>query len=176
MGSDDSADVTGRIYEQLANHFSRARVFRDIDDIPIGMDFRQSIEAGIGRCDVLLVVIGPGWLTATDESGHRRLDDPADFVRLEIEAGLRREIPVVPLTLARSRMPRVDELPESLGPLALRNGRPIRPDPDFHTDMGRLIASLREMSSAGQIASPRHQQTSLTDRPRSTLRETPRAV
>ena len=93
---DDSADVAGRIDDRLAAHFGRENVFKDVDSIPPGVDFRKHLHAAVSGCDLALVVIGRDWLDARDEEGNRRLDDEADFVRIEIEAALGRGIPVVP--------------------------------------------------------------------------------
>ncbi|HEX2992460.1 MAG TPA: hypothetical protein VHO49_17375, partial [Anaerolineales bacterium] len=74
----------------------------------------------------------------------KRLDDPEDFVRIEIESALRRDIPVIPLLVRGAQMPADEDLPPGLQSLVYRNGIPIRPDPDFHRDMDRLVAALRE--------------------------------
>jgi hypothetical protein len=140
----DSADVCGRIYDSLAQHFGDEAVFKDVDDIPFGDDFARHIETVLAECAVELVVIGPGWLDATDDKGQRRLDDPEDFVRMEVERGLSRDILVIPLLVSGASMPNADQLPPSLTELARLNGIPIRPDPDFHKDMGRLIGQLEE--------------------------------
>jgi len=139
----DSADVTGRIYDRLVLSFDRRQVFKDVDSIPLGVDFRAHLGEVVGHCDVLLAVIGPQWLTASGADG-RRLDDPADFVRIEIEAALARDIPVIPLLVGGTGLPSAKELPQALAPITYRNGISVRPDPDFHRDMDRLIASLRE--------------------------------
>ncbi|MGG6240689.1 GUN4 domain-containing protein [Nodosilinea sp. AN01ver1] len=140
--SDSHADV-GRIYDRLAAHFGKAAVFKDVDDIPPGVDFRDYLNRTLNQCAVLLVVIGPSWLTATDAQGRRRLDNPADWVRVEIEESLRRDdVLVVPLLVSHATLPQPDDLPTSLQDLAYRNYREARPDPDFHKDMGRLIDGL----------------------------------
>ena len=89
--------------------------------------------------------IGRDWLTVTDERHQRRLDNPADFVRLEIETALKSNIPVVPLLVRDASMPREEELPESLKALAYQHDLAIRPDPDFHRDMDRLIEALNSL-------------------------------
>lgn len=142
--SDSHADA-GRIYDRLAAHFGKAAVFKDVDDIPPGVDFRDYLNRTLHQCEVLLAVIGPTWLTATDSQGHRRLDHPADWVRVEIEEALRRDnVLVVPLLVSHAALPRPDQLPKSLQDLAYRNYREARPDPDFHKDMGRLIDGLEQ--------------------------------
>src|SRR5262245_3456964 len=93
----DSADVVGRIDDHLVKVFGRESVFKDVDSISLGTDFRKVISQRVSECDVLLAVIGPMWLAARGPSGGRRLDDEADYVRIEIETALRRDIPVIPL-------------------------------------------------------------------------------
>jgi hypothetical protein len=97
----------------------------------------------VKQCDIQLVIIGPNWLNVTDDSG-RRLEDPTDFVRIELEAALSRDIPVVPLLVGGARMPPDEALPGDIKELSFRNGLPIRPDPDFHRDMSRLIEGLED--------------------------------
>ena len=144
---DDSVDVTDRICERLCEHFGARSVFTDVDGTPVGKDFRVHIAQEVGKCNMLLAVIGKDWIDATDEEGQRRrLDDPTDFVRVEIEIALRRGIPVVPLLVRGAGIPSPEQLPESLQELAFRQGVQIRPNPDFHTDMDRLIRSLEKLS------------------------------
>lgn len=149
----DSIQVTGRIYDKLLAFCGKDRLFKDTDSIPLGSDFRQSIDAFVCRCDVMLVVVGELWLGITDEGGRRRLDDPNDFVRVEVESALKRNIPVIPLLLDNARMPSAEELPSTLRDFAYRNATKIRPDPDFHTDMERVIQAIRQISSAKRPAS-----------------------
>ena len=141
---DDSRDVTGRIYDRLVKEFGDKSVFRDVDSVPVGLDFRKHVDEKISQCDVCLVVIADGWLTVSDRNGKRRIDDPRDHVRIEIEAALKRTIPVVPLLVGGAVIPSVDELPPSLQELAFRNAIPVRPDPDFHHDVDRLVAGLKQ--------------------------------
>lgn len=140
----DSADITGRIYDRLVDDFGRGPIFKDVDSIPLGVDFKEYLDQKVGECQVLLAVIGPTWVDARDATGSRRLDDPEDFVRIEIESALKRGIPVIPLLVRGAQMPAEDVLPFGLQKLVYRNGILIRPDPDFHRDMDRLIAALRE--------------------------------
>ncbi|MFZ4641042.1 MAG: TIR domain-containing protein, partial [Nodosilinea sp.] len=135
---DDSASDTGRIYDRLAQEFGRDNIFKDVDSIPFGVDFAQHIDQEVGRCQVLLVVMGKNWVTP-------RLQNPDDFVRLEIESALGRGIPVVPVFLEGvTAPPPRDRLPESLHPLIRRNGTQVGHDPRFHADMGRLVKGLRD--------------------------------
>jgi hypothetical protein len=141
----DSTDVAGRIYDRLTEKYGRNSVFKDVDKIPLGVDFSKVIEDEVNRCDILLAIIGMDWLTVKDESGKPRLYNPNDFVRLEIEAALKRNIPVIPLFVRGIVSIDSKYLPESLHPLALRNGTPIRSDPDFHSDIDRLIRKIAEL-------------------------------
>jgi hypothetical protein len=138
----DSQDVTGRIYDALTERFSKQVVFKDVDSIPLGKDFRRVLERAIKGADVIIAVIGPSWATATDAAGQRRLDDPDDFVRLELERALELGKPVIPVTVSGAPMVAAADLPPSLQALPFQNGLPVRPDPDFHNDMTRLIAAL----------------------------------
>lgn len=139
---DDSADVTGRIYDRLAAHFGREAIFKDVDNIPLGVNFRDYMTDLMVDVSVVLVVIGRNWVTITDKHGNRRLEDANDFVRMEIEMALANRLPIVPLLVGGGNMPKGYELPNSIRNLVLYNGVPIRPDPDFHSDMDRLITSL----------------------------------
>jgi hypothetical protein len=138
---DDSADATGRIYDRLVQRFGKEQIFKDVDSIPLGVDFREHLGNVVGRCNLVLVVIGDRWIDA-GPAGARRLDDAADFVRIEIEAALERKIPVVPVLVRGATIPADSALPPSLRALAYRNGMSVRPGPDFHRDMDRLIAGL----------------------------------
>src|SRR5438477_638897 len=98
---EDSADAAGRLHDHLGAHFGRESVFMDVDTIPFGVDFREHLDEAVSRCDVLLAVIGERWLDACHppgpKQGQRRLDDPADFVAVEIHSALARDIPVIPV-------------------------------------------------------------------------------
>ena len=138
----DSADVTGRIYDRLIQRFGKDQIFKDVDSIPLGVDFREHLGGVVGSCNLVLAVIGDQWLGASAGGDTRRLDDSKDFVRIELESALERKIPVIPLLVRGALVPNEGELPPSLAPLAYRNGIAVRSDPDFHRDMDRLIAGL----------------------------------
>jgi hypothetical protein len=150
---EDSADVTGRIYDRLTQAFEKTQVFKDVDSIPLGVDFRQHLQEVVSSCDVVLVVIGDRWLTTAAADGKRRLNDPKDFVRIELETALQREIPVIPVLVRGASVPEENGLPAALSALAYRNGIAIRSDPDFHRDMDRLIQSLKAHLSGTEVAS-----------------------
>jgi TIR domain len=149
---DDTADVAGRIYDAMAQRFGKARVFKDVDNIGPGMDFGDYIKTVLPRCRVALVLIGPHWLAPNDETGRRRLDDIHDWVRIEIETALATPgLLVVPVLVNGARMPRAEELPDSLKPLLRRNAAIIRRDPDFHDDIERLATAIRSSVNTGII-------------------------
>ena len=118
---DDAEGQAGRLFEDLEERFGKASVFMDVTGIEPGRDFRKVIEQQVASCGVLLAIIGKDWLNATDADGRRRLDDPADFVRLETAAALRRDIPVIPVLVRGAKMPRAEQLPEVLADLSFRN-------------------------------------------------------
>ena len=139
---DDSAPYAGRLYDRLSAHFGAAgEVFMDIDQIEPGEDFVEVIERKVGACETAVVLIGKGWLGAADARGARRLDDPADFVRLEVAAALQRGVRVVPVLVGGAAMPRATELPVPLAALSRRNAVELS-DSRFHRDVDRLIAAL----------------------------------
>jgi hypothetical protein len=111
---DDSAGFPGRIYDRLTKSLRHAHFFLDVDNIPAGLDFGDVLSDHVGRCDALIAVIGRGWLSSADAENRRRLDDPLDTVRIEIEAALGRGIRVIPVLVDGAEMPRLEELPESL--------------------------------------------------------------
>src|SRR5262249_12024544 len=139
----DSAGYSGRVMDWLDRELGRDLVFMDVDAIPLGSNFSKVLHEEVAKCGVLLAVIGPNWVDARDEHGNRRLDNPNDFVRIEIAAALQRSIPVIPLLLDGAKIPKTDELPEDLKELALRNGMEIR-HASFQDDMNRLIRGLKE--------------------------------
>ena len=141
---DDSADVTGRIYDRLIDAFGENQIFKDVDNIPFGVNFKSYLEKMVEECDILVAVIGDKWISIPGEDGKPRLNNPDDFVRIEIEAALGRDIPVIPLFVRGAKSIDKNDLPASLMDLALRNGLEIRPDPDFHKDMTRLIEGIQD--------------------------------
>ena len=146
---DDSADITGRLHERLLGHFGGGSIFLDIDTIPIGMDFRRCIGDAVNQCDVLLAVIGDHWLGARfadgPQQGSRRLEDPNDYVRIEIESALARGIPVVSLLVGKATMPGEALLPDGLRELAFRNAAEVRSGLDFPAHVDRLINRLEKL-------------------------------
>ena len=123
----------------------------DVAGIEAGRDFRKAIEESIAKCGVLLVVMGPGWVTAKNEAGVRRLDDPGDFVRAEVASALRRDIPVIPVLVHGAAMPRVEDLPDDLKDLAYRNCVELT-HARWKSDVQLLLDPLRRLiGSSGQV-------------------------
>lgn len=139
---DDTAGYAGRLFDRLNRRFP-GRVFRDVTSVTAGTDFVTEIKQKLDSCDALIVLIGRQWLTLEGPEG-RRIDDEHDFVRLEVVAGLRRGIPVIPVLVGGAPMPRPADLPEVLRPLANRNAIEMT-EPNFDHDVERLIASLKEL-------------------------------
>jgi hypothetical protein len=148
----DSAQVTGRIYDKLVTRFGAQAVFKDVDSIPLGTDFRRILEKSIANCDVVVVVMGLKWAGAMDAQGQPRLSDPCDYVRIEIESALKKNLPVIPLLVDEANMPAAEALPDSMRDLVFRNATKIRPDPDFHRDMDRVIDAIRHHEPMTVIA------------------------
>jgi TIR domain-containing protein len=118
---DDSRGYAGRLQGDLSRRYSEEHVFRDIE-IPPGADFGEYITGLVDKCNVVLAIIGPGWLDARDRDGERRLDDPHDWVRLEIERALARDgVEVIPVLVDGARLPPREELPPSMLALRRRN-------------------------------------------------------
>ncbi len=143
---EDSSGYGVAIYDRLSQHFGQELIFRDIDTMDFGVDFVEEIERAVSVCDVLIALIGRSWLTVGDEQGNRRLDDPEDFVRLEIETALKRNIRVVPALVGGATMPKAKDLPESLSKLARRHAL-ILGDASFRADLERLIQNLEKIAT-----------------------------
>ncbi|MFN8530328.1 MAG: toll/interleukin-1 receptor domain-containing protein [Anaerolineae bacterium] len=136
----DSADFTTRLYERLAKSVGRKNLFKDIDSIPGGRDFRAAIEVSVLQSDIMLVIIGPSWLTIGNQIG-RRLDNPEDPVRNEIELAMRHGKQILPILIDSTPMPREDELPPRLHSLSYLQAHRIRTDGSFETDVRGAHAS-----------------------------------
>jgi len=140
----DSQHITGRIYDKLFTRFGKSNVFKDVDSMPLGYDFRDHIREQVSRCAILIAVIGKNWNGPTP-SGSARLNDPRDHLRIEIETALERRIPVIPVLVDDVEMPAEEDMPASLARLAYHHGISVRPDPDFHHDADRLIRGIESL-------------------------------
>lgn len=142
----------GRIYDAMVTRFGERNVFMDVDLAP-GVDFVERITEVVSSCLVLIVVMGPNWATAEDGDGTVRIEDPADFVRLEVETALRRsDVTPIPVLVGGGRMPRREDLPAELQPLTRRNALEMS-DSRWNYDVGRLMSTLDELLA--DITKPR---------------------
>ncbi|MFZ0704517.1 MAG: toll/interleukin-1 receptor domain-containing protein [Candidatus Korobacteraceae bacterium] len=138
---DDSAAYAGRLFDILSAAFGADNTFMDVDDIKGGDDFTTVIERKLGVSDALTAVIGPRWLSDADASGARRLDNPNDFVRIEIAKALQRGIRVIPVLVGGATLPHPSDLPDNLKALCERQAVEIR-DTRFHEDAKDLVDVL----------------------------------
>ncbi|HKH55672.1 MAG TPA: toll/interleukin-1 receptor domain-containing protein [Propionibacteriaceae bacterium] len=138
---EETAYPAGWLFDRLADHFGAGQIFKDVDSIELGDDFVEMITRAVGSCDVLLALIGDQWLTVIDKQGRRRLDDPNDFVRLEIEAALQRKVRIIPILVEGATMPHADELPAAIAGLARRQALELSPS-RFEYDTSRLLSVL----------------------------------
>lgn len=150
---DDSMDITGRIFDRLTSRYGRETVFRDIDSIPPGLDFREHIRASIEDSDVLMVVVGPRWMGGS-RHGHPRIHAETDYVRIEVEAALNRHIPVIPLLVGGADMPQPSQLPENIREFAYRNAVQIDSGRDFDHHMNGLIRATHKILLSTQTSAP----------------------
>jgi hypothetical protein len=148
---EETAYPAGWLFDRLRAEFDD-QVFKDVDSIELGDDFVDKITTAVGSCDVLLALIGDQWLTITDEDGRRRIDDPDDFVRLEVEAALTRKVRVIPVLVDGARMPRAAELPGALVGLARRQALELNPS-RFDSDTSRLVKALEK--TLAEVQAPR---------------------
>jgi hypothetical protein len=149
---EDTAPYAGRLFDRLRDHFGDQRVFMDVDSIRLGRDYSEAIDNAVGSSDALIALIGDHWLTITDDAGRRRIDNSNDLLRLEIETALRRGIPIIPVLVNTATIPREEDLPPSIKPLARRQALRISHD-RFRSDVTLLLEELEDMVS-GQGAMP----------------------
>jgi TIR domain len=140
--------AAGRLSDELGRRFGDEHVFMDVDKIEPGVDFTEAINKAVGSCDVLIAIIGPQWLTRCDARGRRRLDAPEDYVRLEIEAALKRNVRVIPALVEGALMPASDDLPPELSELATRNCIQLGDGVRWRYDVEGLIRALERMRAA----------------------------
>lgn len=134
----DSPDAVGRICDHLIAKLGDESVFKDVDSIPPGEDFRSSISDAIAKCEAFVVVIGPDWQERDAETNNLRINDPNDFVHIELLNAFAQGTKIVPVLVRGAAMPAPDCLPEPLRRLSYLNALQIRPDPDFKSDVSRL--------------------------------------
>jgi hypothetical protein len=138
----DSEGEAGRLFDELTLRFGHASVFMDVAGIEPGRDFRKAIDQSVANCSVLLAIIGQEWLDMRDAGGRRGLDDPNDFVRIELASALHRDISVIPVLVRGAKMPLADQLPDDLRDLAFRNAVEIS-HARWKSDVQVLVDALR---------------------------------
>ena len=149
---DDAAGDAGRLADHLNRRFGRGQVFLDIDTIDPGADFVGVLQSSLRETAAVLVVIGQRWTSARDSSGARRLDNAKDFVRLEVEESLSRDIPVVPVLVQGAAMPKPEDLPPSMASLTTRQAVTLD-HAEFHDDANRLCDHLEKMIGSEKASS-----------------------
>lgn len=154
----DSEAMTGRIFDRLIAHYGKEAIFRDIEDIPAGIDFRQHINETLLKTNVLLAVVGPKWLGG-GRGGSERINEESDPVRVEVETALRRRMPIIPVLIGNTRMPGSDQLPPSLKDFSFRNAVKIDTGRDFDYHVDRLIKSIDAILGQAPKASPPSKET-----------------
>jgi hypothetical protein len=145
---EETAGQAGRLYDHLSDHFGEDRVFMDIDSIAIGTDFTKAVIEAVSGCSILLALIGRHWSAITDTKGIRRIDYPHDFVRVEIESALQRDIRVVPVLIDGAALPQANDLPPSLRPLVRRQAVELS-HTGFRSQVSRLVAAVDEVLGVG---------------------------
>jgi hypothetical protein len=143
----DSSAIAGRIFDRLTAHFGEDSVFMDVDNIPVGVDFRSHIDETLHRTDVLIAVIGINWLSH-DSTGLSRLQEKADPVRAEIETAVARKIHIIPVLVDGAKMPAAAELPAEFGNFAYLNAAEVATGRDFRSQMDRLIDAINRTMAA----------------------------
>lgn len=144
---DDTRQAAGRLADDLSDHLGAERIFRDIEKIELGVDFEQALNQALENCEIMLVLIGRQWLTIADAQGQRRLDQPNDWIRVEIVTALKRGVRVVPVLIDGAQLPAEADLPEDLRPLVRRQALAVE-DARWRSDVVRLAESLARVGGA----------------------------
>lgn len=147
----DSTAIAERMADRLFAYFGETAVFKDVNSINVGTDFCEVLNQALDACDCLLAIIGPHWLGEDPQHHVRRIDDPKDFVRLEIATALSRKIAIIPVLVEGASMPTQSQLPPDLVGLPSVQALRIRHDPDFHKDVDYLIRTLIERHTINEI-------------------------
>jgi hypothetical protein len=153
---EDSAGYAGRLHEELEERLGAQQVFRDVDTLRAGQDFEEAIRQRLSRCAACVVMIGPGWIRSQTATGERRLDQPGDYVVMEIAAALARpDVVVIPVLVGDAAMPGAGDLPDAIKGLARRHAFTAR-DETWEADMDRLAATLAQDDGTGRVPAPTH--------------------
>ncbi len=131
------------MHEKLSARYGSESIFRDINNIPPAANFRKVIGKALRHADLMLVVIGPRW--RGPHEGKHRIDEPGDWVRIEVETALQLDIPIIPVLVEGADMPKAEELPDSLKELVEINAITVESAKDFQTHMARLFHAIDEV-------------------------------
>jgi formylglycine-generating enzyme required for sulfatase activity len=156
----DTQGFAHSLHMLLEPYFGKERVFMDVDRIRPGKEFVQVLEEAVSSCEVMLVLIGRWWLEIKDEAGNRRLDNPQDYVRIEIQTALKRNVSIIPILVGGARMPSSLELPDDLKPLVRRQAFPI--GDRLRMDTERLIKEIELTFEELEVERERERQERLT--------------
>jgi hypothetical protein len=148
---DDSRHAAGRLGDDLTAVFGAPSIFRDVESIAPGVDFEVALDQALANCAVMLVVIGPRWATITDREGRRRLDQPGDWIRIEVARALERNVRLIPVMLEDTPLPDVAALPSELRPLVRRQTLPLS-DGRWKGDIARLVETLERIPGVQRLA------------------------
>jgi hypothetical protein len=140
----DADMFAGRVRDRIASRFGENSVFIDVDNIPLGKDFRVHIQEEMAQADAVLVIIGTKWLGSV-KGGRSRIQDETDPVRIEVETALGKKIPTIPLLVGTARMPKSEQLPDSLRDFSFINAASVDTGRDFHRDLDRVIAAISDI-------------------------------
>ncbi len=140
----DTGAITGRIDDRLVEQYGREQIFRDIDNIPIGSDFRTVISDTMQGCDVVLAIVGPDWIGRLTD-GHTRIENDDDVVRAEIELAMQARVTIMPVLIDGATMPNASELPDAIKKFSNINAAFVDSGRDFHHHVDRLIKSINQI-------------------------------
>jgi hypothetical protein len=154
----DSDVITGRIRDNLANHYGEDAVFMDIDSIPLGFDYRKQMKDALAENKVMIAVIGPEWLGGRGQDA--RINTNNDPVRIELETALQQGTPIIPVLVSGATMPKAADLPQSLQELCYINAGEVDGGRDFRQHMSRVIYGIDQILKTSE--SPPSKQTSKT--------------
>ena len=149
----DSEVITGRIRDKLASHYGEDGVFMDTESIPLGFDYRKQIKDALLKNKVFIAVIGPKWLGGSGKEA--RINEENDPVRIEVEAAFQQGLPVIPVLVSGTTIPKATELPQSLQALCYLNAAEVDGGGDFHRHMDRLIQAIDQIAKTSEAAPSR---------------------